>query len=71
MTDLCFFFSFLEKIRQTAGITAVFVNVQRLSPLSEVSLRLKKALWLHGERFHALAAVFFIHTEGAGGSLGG
>lgn len=26
-----------EKIRQTAGITAVFVNVERLSPLSEVS----------------------------------
>lgn len=28
----------LEKIKQTAGITAVFVNVERLSPLSEVSL---------------------------------
>lgn len=26
-----------EKIRQTPGITAVFVNVERLSPLSEVS----------------------------------
>lgn len=26
-----------EKIRQTAGITAVFVNVEHLSPLSEVS----------------------------------
>lgn len=29
--------SMLEKIRQTAGITAVFVNVEHLSPLSEVS----------------------------------
>lgn len=29
--------SVLEKIRQTPGITAVFVNVERLSPLSEVS----------------------------------
>lgn len=28
-----------EKIRQTAGITAVFVNVERLSPLSQVSFR--------------------------------
>lgn len=27
----------LEKIRQTPAITAVFVNVERLSPLSEVS----------------------------------
>ncbi|XP_029988852.1 putative GTP-binding protein 6 [Sphaeramia orbicularis] len=29
------FQSLTEKIRQTAGITAVFVNVERLSPLSE------------------------------------
>ncbi|XP_023122836.1 putative GTP-binding protein 6 isoform X2 [Amphiprion ocellaris] len=29
------FESLTEKIRQTAGITAVFVNVERLSPLSE------------------------------------
>lgn len=28
----------IEKIKQTAGITAVFVNVERLSPLSEVRL---------------------------------
>ncbi len=26
-----------ERIRRTAGVTAVFVNVERLSPLSEVS----------------------------------
>ncbi|TMS20076.1 Putative GTP-binding protein 6 [Larimichthys crocea] len=32
------FQSLTEKIRQTAGITAVFMNVQRLSPLSEREL---------------------------------
>uniref|UniRef100_A0A8C4F2Y6 Putative GTP-binding protein 6 n=2 Tax=Dicentrarchus labrax TaxID=13489 RepID=A0A8C4F2Y6_DICLA len=32
------FQSLTEKIRQTAGITAVFVNVERLSPLSEREL---------------------------------
>lgn len=38
MTHLLSFHPSSEKIRQTAGITAVFVNVERLSPLSEVSL---------------------------------
>ena len=50
--------SSLEKIRQTAGITAVFVNVERLSPLSEVSLakktKKKQRFWLLTESFHAL-----------------
>ena len=30
-------FSFTEKIRKTPGITAVFVNVERLPPPAEVS----------------------------------
>lgn len=32
--------SFTEKIRKTPGITAVFLNVERLSPSAEVSLQM-------------------------------
>lgn len=67
--NLCFL-SPSEKIRKTAGITAVFVNVERLSPLSEVSSSENCFLAAHRE-VSCPDGHFFIHAEGAGGSLGG
>jgi len=43
-----------ERIRQTAGITVVFVNVERLSALSEVSASETWILAVLGDRFGSL-----------------
>lgn len=68
MTHLLSFHPSSEKIRQAAGITAVFVNVERLSPLSEVSL--SKRCSLAGSSCVDGHFLLF-YTEGAGGGLGG
>lgn len=63
-----------EKIRQTAGITAVFVNVERLSAVSQASFRVIFPLAPDRKRLYTNShqqSCIYICTEGAEGSLGG